>query len=122
MVKNEKRQAAARKAASKNPWVQHVKNCAKEKALSYKQGLQSCRETYKKGSKKDSTSSSSRTLAGAAPIKAKIDKAVLFGDASSNNKVKMPMSMQTELVTKAMRVKSNSNMKRIQERVKSLRK
>lgn len=48
MVKNEKRQLAAQKAAKKNPWIQHVKQIALDRALSYKMGLATSKSTYKK--------------------------------------------------------------------------
>lgn len=46
MVKNENRVRAAKKAAKKNPWIQHVKKLAQERMQAYKSSLQSAKQTY----------------------------------------------------------------------------
>lgn len=74
MVKNERRQEAAKKAAKRNPWIQHVKQVAKERALTYKLGLASCKENYKKKPIKSEPSRGKESLQGAAPIKNKVEK------------------------------------------------
>lgn len=75
MVKNEKRQQAAKKAAQKNPWIQHVKKVAQERALSYKLGLASCQESYHKKPVKVEPKRAKESLHGSAPIKHKTEKA-----------------------------------------------
>jgi hypothetical protein len=120
MVKNERRVLSAKKAAEKNPWIAHVKKCAKERTLSYKQGLKVCKQTYSSTASSKKSGKGEAKLNGAAPIKSKIEKAVLFGDSSNSSKMRMPTNMKVELATKALKVRGKILKKRFDERKNQL--
>lgn len=86
MVKNEKRVAAAKKAAKKNPWIQHVKALAKEKKLK----LDKIRQP-------ESKTKSKERLQGAAPIKLKRNIATIYGDVNHASKIKIPLPRSLKL-------------------------
>lgn len=116
MVKNERRVLSAKKAAEKNPWINHVKKCAKDRTISYKQGLKICKQNYLRQTNQNKRQKHEPKLNGSAPIKAKIEKAVLYGDSSKPNKIRMPTNMQVELASKALKIRSKIIKNKIDER------
>lgn len=95
MVKNEKRQAAAKKAAKKNPWIQHVKQVAKERALSYKLGLANSKDSYKKSMVKNEPKRGKESLHGAAPIKKREESPTII-EKETTKKLKNKLLVKTE--------------------------